>query len=124
MNYGDVIQAWKENFCWIDGRINPYVKKDAVNIFPNPIVKGEIIIRFVIFDNTYFVERQKLTFQREKQFCTSHVNGTPEEREAEAKQLQQELQQFLDDAIADRQKEIDSFRKQGARVLSTNPYAW
>lgn len=124
MNYGEVIQTWKEDLRWIDNRINPYIKKDTAGIFPNPVVQGEIIIRFVIIDKTYFVERQELTFQREMQFCTSHVNGTPEEREAEAHQLQQELQQFLQNAINDRQREIDTYRAQGIRVLSTNPYAW
>lgn len=124
MNYGEVIQTWKEDLRWIDNRINPYVKKDAAGIFPNPVVQGEIIIRFVIIDKTYFVERQELTFQREMQFCTSHVNGTPEERETEALQLQQELQHFLQNAIDDRQREIDTYRAQGIRVLSTNPYAW
>ena len=124
MNYGEVIQAWKENANWIDGRINPYVQKDTVGFFPNPISQGEIIIRFVIVDKTMFVDRQELSFQREMLFCTSHVNGSKDEREAEALQLQQELNQFLQNAIDARQSEIDAYRRQGLRVLSTNPYSW
>ena len=46
MNFGEVIQNWKESVMWIDGIINPFVKKDMSGIWPSPAVQDEVIILF------------------------------------------------------------------------------
>lgn len=124
MNYGEVIQAWRDDTRWIDGKPNPYVKRDVESIIMNPIEHGEIIARFVIIDNTLFAERQELPFRREMIFCSSHLKGSQEERDDEAMKLQQELENFLLESIEARQREINSYRQRDINILTTNPYGW
>jgi len=124
MNFGEVIQAWKENCRWIDGRINPYVQKDIAGVMQSPTTPGEVIVRFVIIDKTYFAEGKELTYQKELTYPTVFLGGTDEEKEGEANRLRNVLDKFLQEAIDERQQEINELRKKDIRVLTTNPYGW
>lgn len=124
MNFGEVIQAWKDNYRWIDGRINPYVKKDIAGVIQSPITPSEVIVRFVIIDKTYFVDGEELTFQKELTYSTVFLGGTEDEKEGEADRLRNVLEKFLQEAIDERQQEINELRNKDKRVLTTNPYGW
>lgn len=124
MNFGEVIQAWKEGFSWIDNSINPYVMRDMTGVMKNPLVPGEVIVTFTILDRTVIVNEEVFQYQTDMEYHTLCLNGTIEEKEREAARLQQELTQFTKAAIAERQKQIDDLRNAGETVMTTNPYAW
>ena len=124
MNFGEVIQAWKENHRWIDGRINPYVKKDIACVMQSPTTPGEVIVRFVIIDKTYFANGEELTFQKDLTYPTVCLGGTDDEKEGEASKLRNVLEKFLQEAIDERQQEINELRNKDIRVLTTNPFGW
>lgn len=124
MNFGEVIQTWKEGFSWIDNSINPYVMRDMTGVMKNPLVPGEIIVTFTILDRTVIVNEEVYQYQTDMEYHTLCLNGTSEEKEREAARLQRELTAFTKAAIAERQKQIDDLRNAGETVMTTNPYAW
>lgn len=124
MNFGEVIQAWKEGFGWIDNSINPYVMRDMTGVMKNPLVPGEVIVTFTILDRTVIVNDEVCQYKTDMEYHTLCLNGTSEEKEREAARLQRELTEFTKVAIAERQKQIDDLRNAGETVMTTNPYAW
>ena len=124
MNFGEVIQAWKDDHRWIDGLPNPYVKKDITGVMPSPITPTEVIVSFAIVDRTYFAEGNELTFQKELTYPTVFLGGTEDEKEGEANRLRNVLNKFLQEAIEERQQQINDLRNKDIRVLTTNPYGW
>lgn len=124
MNFGEVIQTWKEGFSWIDNSINPYVMRDMTGVMKNPLVPGEVIVTFTILDRTVIVNEEVYQYQTDMEYHTLCLNGTSEEKKREAARLQRELTAFTKAAIAERQKQIDDLRSAGETVMTTNPYAW
>lgn len=124
MNFGEVIQAWKENCRWIDGKLNPYVMKDMTGVLMNPAVYGEVIAQFTILDKTIVVNGEVVEFQKEMEYHSCLLNGTEEEKEREAARLQKELNDFTNAAIAERKQQIEELRNAGNTIMTTNPYDW
>ena len=124
MNFGEVIQNWKEGVNWIDGIINPYVMRDMTGVSLNPVVPGEVFVKFSIVDRTYLVNGEVDEYKKELIYQTFCLKGTAEEKAREAARLQNELKDFTSSAIAERQEQIDNYRKKGEDLLTTNPYAW
>lgn len=124
MNFGEVIQNWKEGINWIDGRINPYVVRDMTGAFMNPAVSGEMLVRFSIVDRTFLVDGTVVEYHKDMEYHTFSLNGTEEEKEREANRLQCELNNFTNEAIAERQNQINELREKGLIVFTTNPYGW
>lgn len=124
MNFGEVIQGWKEEFSWIDDSVNPYVMRDMTGVVMNPMVSGEVFVNFTIIDRTVVVNGEVYQYQKDMEYHTLYLDGTSEEKEREAARLQRDLTEFTKAAIAERQKQIDDLRNSGASVITTNPYAW
>lgn len=124
MNFGEVIQNWKSENYWIDDVPNPFVNREISNIVMNPAIYGEVFATFVICDMTYIVGGKTIEFLKSMEFHTACLNGTKEEKDREAIRLQQELENFTNAAIAERQQQIDDLRAAGVTVLTTNPYEW
>lgn len=124
MNFGEVIQAWKEGFSWIDNSINPYVMRDMTGVMMDPMIPGEVFVNFTILDRTVIVNGEVYQYQKDMEYHTQCLNGTSEEKERETARLQRELTAFTEAAIAERQKQIDDLRNAGETVMTTNPYAW
>jgi hypothetical protein len=51
MNIGDLITGWKNDYNWIGGVPNYFLKKDF-KICPNPANYGEVLLYFYVEDNT------------------------------------------------------------------------
>ena len=124
MNFGEVIQAWKEGFSWIDNSINPYVMRDMTGVMMDPMIPGEVFVNFTILDRTVIVNGEVYKYQKDMKYHTQCLNGTSEEKERETARLQRELTAFTEAAIAERQKQIDDLRNAGETVMTTNPYGW
>lgn len=82
MNFGEVIQTWKEGFSWIDNSINPYVMRDMTGVMKNPLVPGEVIVTFTILDRTVIVNEEVYQYQTDMEYHTLCLNGTSEEKGA------------------------------------------
>ena len=124
MTYSEVIKQWKESVAWVNGVMNPYVIKEFGGIRPDPTYTGGYIARFDIIDRTFLIDDEILDYTRSMYFQLRHLNDTEEEKEKEAKRLKKELDSFLGDAIAEREKEQAELRNNGKKILTSNPYAW
>lgn len=124
MTYSEVVLRWKENVKWVNGILNPYVIKEFGGIRPDPTFPGGYIARYDIIDRTFLIDDDVLEFIRSMYFPIRYSNGTEEEKEKEAEQLKQALDEFLEDTIREREKELGDLRKQGKVIQTSNPYAW
>ena len=124
MTYSEVIQQWKESVAWVNGVINPYVIKEFGGIRPDPTYPGGYIARFDIIDRTFLIDNEVLNYIRSMDFQLRHLNDTEEAKEKEANKLKNELESFLCDAIAEREKELADLRNSCNKILTSNPYAW
>ena len=124
MTYSEVVLQWKENVKWVNGILNPYVIKEFGGIHPDPASPGSYIARYDIIDRTFLIDDDVLEFIRSMYFPIRCSKGTEEEKEKEAEQLKQALDEFLEDTIREREKELGDLRKQGKVILTSNPYAW
>ena len=124
MTYSEVIKQWKESVTWVNGIINPYVIKEFGGIRPDPTCPGGYIARFDIIDRTFLINDEVLNYIRSMDFQLRHLNDTEEEKAKEAKSLKNELDSFLSDTIAEREKELADLRNNGRKILTSNPYAW
>ena len=124
MTYSEVIQQWKDSVGWVNGIVNPYVIKEFGGIRPDPTYPGGYIACFDIIDRTFLIDDEVLNYTRSMCFQLRHLNDTEEEKEKEAKSLKKELESFLIDAIAEREKELADLRNNGKKILTSNPYAW
>lgn len=124
MTYSEVIKQWKDSVAWVNGIINPYVIKEFGGIRPDPTYPGGYITRFDIIDRTFLIDDEVMDYTRSMVFQLRHLNDTEEEKAKEAKSLKNELDSFLRDTIAEREKELAELRNNGKKILTSNPYAW
>ena len=124
MNFGEVIQNWKNGVDWIDNSVNPFVMRNMTYVWMNPANYGEVIARFTIIDKSFIVNGNVLEYSKDLEFHSICLNGSAEEKELESNRLRQRLEDFTNDAIAERQQQIDELRDAGLTVLTTNPYEW
>ena len=124
MTYTEVILQWKKNVKWVNGVLNPYVIKEFGGIRPDSTFLGGYIARYDIIDRTFLIDDDVLEFTRSLYFPIRFFKGTEEEKEKEAEKLKQELDEFLEATINEREKELCELRKQGKVIQTSNPYAW
>lgn len=124
MTYSEAIWQWKENVAWVNGIINPYVIKEFGGIRPDPTYPGGFVARFDIIDRTFLIDDEVLDYTKSMFFQLKHLKDAEEEKEKEAQKLKQKLDSFLNDAIAEREKELADIRNSGKILQTSNPYAW
>lgn len=65
-----------------------------------------------------------MDFTKSMVFQLRHLKDTEEEKAKEAQALKNELDSFLSDTIAEREKELTDLRNNGKIIQTSNPYAW
>lgn len=123
MNIGDLITEWKKDYTWIKGIPNYYLKKDVV-ICPNPAYKGEVLLVCYVEDNTVIVDGSPLPYFKRFDFQTCGQNGTPEERDGDAKRFKQEIGRFMAEIIKEREEQLCKLEQEGKEIKGTNPLLW
>ena len=123
MNIGDIIENWKKDFVWTYKMPNPFVRKD-VSIVKNPANQQEVVLIIGVFENTTIIDGKPRPYLNYMSFATFGQNGTQEEREADAKRLEIELAEFMQDCITEREEEIEYLRSKGKKIETSNPYLW
>lgn len=123
MNIGEVIEDWKKDFIWIKGLPNPFIRKD-IGTVRNPANPQEVIILIEVLENTTLVDGKLHPYYNSMSFVTFGQNGTPEEREGDAKRLDKELREFMQECIKEREEELNEMFQKGKKIESSNPFLW
>jgi len=123
MNIGEIIETWKKDFIWIKERPNPFVRKD-ISIVKNPANPDEVILQIGVFENTTLVDGKPHPYYNNMSFVTFGQNGSPEEREGDAKRLDKELKEFMQECIKEREEELNEMYQKGKKIEFSNPYLW
>ena len=123
MNIGDLITEWKNDYNWIGGVPNYFLKKDF-KICPNPANYGEVLLYFYVEDNTVIVDGKPLPYFNVFKFQTFGQNGTQEEREGDAKRFREEMDKFMNNIIKEREGQLLCLEREGKKVEVTNPLLW
>lgn len=123
MNIGEVIEKWKSDFTWTGDVPNPFVRKD-VSILPNPVNPTEVCLILSVSEDTTYVNGMPVPYRNSFPFHTYGQGGTQEEREGDAKRLEEELNRFMEVSKEERRAEIEKYAQQGAKIESANYFEW